>query len=74
MLPALALAQSNQTVTRAQVRTELMQLEQAGYNPYARDWLYPDGLKSAEAKVAEQQRAATTGYGSDSAGTVESGR
>lgn len=42
---------SNAPVTRAQVRQELKELEQAGYNPS--DWYnYPENLQAAERKVA----------------------
>lgn len=73
VFPALAFAQSGEALTRAQVHAHLVQLEQAGYDPYAKEWLYPDGLKQAEKKVAEQQAAENTAYGPESNGTVQSG-
>jgi hypothetical protein len=55
--PAVSFAQSNGPVTRVQVHTELVQLEQAGWRP-AMDMgnkpHYPDGIQAAEAKVAAQ--------------------
>lgn len=51
--PAASFAQSNQPVTRAQLRAELAQLERAGYNP--NDMLnYPENLEAAKAKIAAQ--------------------
>ena len=47
---------SAQEVTRAQVRADLVSLEQAGYNP-ARGATpdYPADIQAAEAKVATQR-------------------
>jgi len=53
-LSADANAQSNGPVTREQVNTELIQLENAGYNPHAKDNSYPATLQAAEARVAKQ--------------------
>ena len=75
-LPALSFAQSGQPLTRAQVRAELAELEQAGYNPAANDVNYPENLQKAQRRV-EQQRIAngeTSGYGAPAAGTSTSGR
>jgi hypothetical protein len=52
--PVAVFAQSNQPVTRAQVRAELVQLEKAGYSPAADDLNYPTNLQAAQARVAEQ--------------------
>jgi hypothetical protein len=40
------------TLTRAQVRAELVQIEKAGYRPANNDPHYPDDIQAAEAKVA----------------------
>ncbi|MFM0209966.1 DUF4148 domain-containing protein [Paraburkholderia sediminicola] len=70
--PLASFAQSNQPVTRAQVREELAQLEKAGYNP--NDWLnYPANIQRAEAIVA-QQNSNNTAYGSDTSSTSQSGK
>lgn len=55
--PLAAFAQSNdQPLTRAQVRAQLVELEQAGYNPA--DWVnYPENIQAAEAKVAAKHAA-----------------
>jgi hypothetical protein len=69
---------SAQEVTRAQVRTELVQIEQAGYNPArGADPAYPADVQAAEAKVATQDNAnmsrdavgGTQPNGSSAAGT-----
>ena len=78
--PVASFAQSRQTLSRAQVRDELSQVESAGYNP--RDGVhYPENIQAAEAKVAAQhaatQNAASqggaTGYGGATAGASRSG-
>ncbi|MFM0226274.1 DUF4148 domain-containing protein [Paraburkholderia dipogonis] len=73
--PLAAFAQSNQPVTRAQVRAELIQLEKAGYNPgTANDDDYPANIQAAEARVAAQKSAAqTSGYGSATNGSSQAG-
>ena len=71
-------------LTRAQVRADLIRLEQAGYNPASENDLnYPLDIQAAQAKVAaqdaEQQTAAPQQKKSDSAmgaetkGTSDSG-
>jgi Domain of unknown function (DUF4148) len=62
--PVASFAQSSQSVSRAQVRAELAQLEKAGYDPH--DWIhYPENIQAAQAKVAAQNanQAAVSGYG-----------
>jgi len=71
-VPLASLAQSNQPLTRAQVRAKLIQLENAGYDPITSgDPDYPAKLQAAEARVAAQKTIAqvdTAGYGDPSAG------
>lgn len=57
--PALSFAQSSTApVTRAQVRAELVRLEQAGYNISAgEDAHYPADIQAAEAKIATDANA-----------------
>ncbi|WP_423922708.1 DUF4148 domain-containing protein [Caballeronia sp.] len=70
---AQASAASNGPVTRAQVRAELVQLEQAGYRPGSGDdTSYPVQLQAAEARVAAQN-GATAGYGGVADGSSASG-
>ncbi|MGF7129017.1 hypothetical protein P3T40_000483 [Paraburkholderia sp. EB58] len=71
--PIAAFAQSNGPLTRAQVRAELVQLEQAGYNPArAADPYYPDDIQAAEARVAAQN-GETSGVGGMLNGSSASG-
>ena len=50
--------ESSSTVTRAQVRAELVQLENTGYWPgRANDPYYPADIQAAEAAVASQKGA-----------------
>lgn len=75
--PVVSFAQSQQPLTRAQVRAELVQLEKAGYNP--NDWInYPENIQAAQAKIAAAQntgaQADATGYGSNPVGTSQSGQ
>jgi hypothetical protein len=57
--PALTFAQATSgQLTRAQVRADLISVEQAGYNPSAGDDPdYPADIQAAEAKIAEQDGA-----------------
>ncbi|POR47943.1 uncharacterized protein DUF4148 [Paraburkholderia eburnea] len=84
--PALSYAQSvdqnNAPKTRAEVRAELIQIEQAGYNPAtANDSNYPSDIQAAEARVSQEQGQgvaqtqpnADTGYGGASTGSSQSG-
>ncbi|WP_419683725.1 DUF4148 domain-containing protein [Burkholderia theae] len=66
------------TVSRAQVRAELVQLEQAGYRPgRANDPHYPDDLQTALTRVhandAVTADAAASGYGRDAVAASQSG-
>jgi hypothetical protein len=70
-LIAPVLSHAASPVTRAQVRAELIDLEDAGYNPVD-DNHYPQNLKRAETIVA-RQNGANTAYGSDTAGASQSG-
>ncbi|RQH05360.1 DUF4148 domain-containing protein [Paraburkholderia dinghuensis] len=75
-VPAISFAQSSQQgLTRAQVRAELVELEQAGYKPAAGDENYPQNLQAAQARVNAQKLAAgeTSGYGAPAAGTAQAG-
>lgn len=69
--PLAAFAQSNQPLTRAEVRAQLVEVEKAGYNP--RDWVdYPANIQAAEARVAAE-KANGTGYGDSSNGSSQAG-
>ncbi|CAN7796611.1 DUF4148 domain-containing protein [Paraburkholderia hospita] len=74
--PAVSLAQqSGSPVTREQVKAELKQLEQAGYNPIRRDPHYPDDIRAAQARIATHDGTAAgpTGYGPAAGGSSQSG-
>jgi hypothetical protein len=74
VVPAVSFAQSNGPLTRAQVRAELVQIEQAGYNPgRGQDPYYPADIQAAEAKVAAQNGEAS-GYGGVAGGSSNAGR
>jgi opacity protein-like surface antigen len=69
--PVASFAQSNQPVTRAEVRADLARVEQAGYDP--RDWVhYPENIQAAEARVSAQQGNAA--YGAGTQGASQSGQ
>jgi Ni/Co efflux regulator RcnB len=67
--PVLSHAQSNDPVSRQQVKQELAQLRAAGYTGDT-DASYPDRLVAAEQRVAVAQ---TSGYGPQTSGTSMSG-
>ncbi|NLP62915.1 DUF4148 domain-containing protein [Paraburkholderia sacchari] len=46
---------TNGPVTRAEVRADLVRVEQVGYRPAAADNSYPDDIQRAEAIVAQDQ-------------------
>lgn len=75
--PVASFAQSNGPITRAQVREELLQLEQAGYRvPVGNNPHYPEDIQAAQARVTEknaQAQADMSGYGSALQSTSESG-
>jgi hypothetical protein len=51
-VPVLSFAQSNAPLTRAEVRADLVRVEQAGYNPDTNDIHYPADIQATEAKIA----------------------
>ncbi|PQV48128.1 DUF4148 domain-containing protein [Paraburkholderia sp. BL21I4N1] len=82
--PVAAFAQaSQQPVTRADVRNQLIQLEQAGYNPAnSSDPTYPADIQAAERRVDAQNPAVaqtqepvadTSGYGGAVSGSSQAG-
>jgi protein-disulfide isomerase len=76
-VPAVSFAQSNQPVTRAEVRAQLVQLEKAGYNPTdSDDAHYPAAIQAAESRVAASQvaQAQTSGYGPSTDGASQAGQ
>jgi len=74
-VPAISFAQTNQPLTRAQVRAELVELEQAGYSPAQSEVNYPQDLQAAQQRVVAERLAQgdTSGYGAPAAGTAAAG-
>lgn len=67
--PVVSFAQSSSPITRAQVRAELVQLQQAGYNAArGEDPHYPDSIQAATARVAAQENAVAQARGVDNSG------
>jgi hypothetical protein len=74
IVPVASFAQSNAPLTRAEVRAQLTQLEQAGFKPSAGDaTAYPANIQAAEAKVAATN-AVSSGYGGSVGGASDAGR
>jgi hypothetical protein len=69
-VPAVSFAQDH-TITRAEVRAELVQLQQAGYNAASDNNQYPTNLQAALSRIAASQNA-NAAYGG-SAKASESG-
>jgi hypothetical protein len=73
--PVASIAQSNQPLTRAQVRTELVQFERAGYSPL--DWAYYSASVQAAPTRAfardDDGRAETASYGATINATSQTG-
>jgi Domain of unknown function (DUF4148) len=71
-VPVTSFAQSDSPVTRAEVRADLKQLEQAGYTPASGDEPNcPANIHAAEARVSASGSA--TGYGGAASGSSASG-
>jgi FlaG/FlaF family flagellin (archaellin) len=82
--PVASFAQaSQQPATRAEVKSELIQLEHAGYNPAtSNDVTYPSDIQAAERRVQAENPAVaqtqepvadTSGYGGAMSGSSQSG-
>ncbi|WGS52222.1 DUF4148 domain-containing protein [Paraburkholderia sp. D15] len=74
--PVASFAQSNQPMTRAEVRAQLIQLEQAGYQPGHADPYYPADIQAAQARVDAKNgtaQGAESGYGGVVSGSSEGG-
>jgi Domain of unknown function (DUF4148) len=65
---------SDQPLTRADVKAQLVQAERAGYNPFVRDdTKYPADIQAADAKIAAQNGSSATSYGGMSDTTIAAG-
>jgi hypothetical protein len=75
-LVSFAQVQTNQQpLTRAEVRADLIRVEQAGYRPtVGTDTNYPTDMQAAEARVAQEEaQAGNTGVGGAQSGSTQSG-
>ena len=66
-LPAFSFAQSNQPITRAEVRAQLVELQKAGYDPASDQTQYPQNIQAAEARIAAAK--GLSAYGAPASGT-----
>lgn len=73
-IPAMTFAQqSNGPVTRAQVRAELIELEQAGYQPgRANNPFYPADIQAAE-RIVQQRHEALAQREREATGAAKAG-
>ena len=72
--PVVSFAQANALVTRAQVKSEIAQLERSGYSPAGSNVDYPAQLQAAQARTGNKTASATTtAYGGTMAGATEVG-
>jgi hypothetical protein len=59
--PVVSFAQSQQPVTRAEVRAEVVQLQKAGYSPATDNAQYPQNIEAAEARISAGNDASAYG-------------
>ncbi|NPT53154.1 DUF4148 domain-containing protein [Paraburkholderia elongata] len=75
--PVASFAQEASTgpLTRAEVRADLIRVEQAGYRPAAKDVHYPEDIQAAEARVQAQDVTApgSSGVGGAPDGSSQAG-
>ena len=72
-IPAVSFAQSNESLTRAEVRAQLIQLEKAGYNPAGDQTQYPQNIQAAQARIDAANQVSAASYGSSISGTAAAG-
>ena len=72
-IPAVSFAQSNESLTRAEVRAQLIQLEKAGYNPTGDQTQYPQNIQAAQARIDAANGVSAASYGSSTGGTAAAG-
>ncbi|WP_175818882.1 DUF4148 domain-containing protein [Burkholderia sp. BCC0419] len=56
--PALSFADTGHSLTRAEVRADLIRLEKAGYSPASSEAHYPDDIAAAQNAVAAAEQVA----------------
>ncbi|AXF24479.1 hypothetical protein CUJ89_29770 [Burkholderia pyrrocinia] len=57
-IPALSFADTGHSLTRAEVRADLIRLEKAGYNAAGSEAHYPDDIAAAQNAVAAAEQVA----------------
>lgn len=72
-LPIVSFAQSNQPLTRAEVRAQLVELQQAGYNPASDEAQYPKNIEAAQARIDTQKNIANSSYGASTGSASAAG-
>ena len=70
--PVLAHAQNNDPVTRAQVKSELAQLQRAGYSQGGDQANYPEALQAAQKRV-DALNAGASSFGGSTESISEAG-
>ncbi|MFM0666424.1 DUF4148 domain-containing protein [Paraburkholderia sediminicola] len=72
LLPFAAFAQSSAPLTRAQVRQQVIDMENAGYNPSTSDsTAYPENIQAAQMRLDTLKT--NGGYGGFATGSTSSG-
>lgn len=72
LLPFAAYAQSTAPLTRDQVRQQIIEIENAGYNPSTSDpTAYPENIQAAQRRLDALK--ANGGYGGVASASVSSG-
>jgi hypothetical protein len=72
-VPAVSFAQSTSHLTRAQVRADLVEVENAGYRPGDGDnTQYPRNIQQAEGRIAARNAAAAS-YGTPAGSSSQAG-
>jgi Domain of unknown function (DUF4148) len=71
--PVVSFSQSNQPITRAEVRAQLVELEKNGYNPASDHSQYPKNIEAAEARLNGANSVSRSSYGPSANGTSASG-
>ncbi|NTX25907.1 DUF4148 domain-containing protein [Burkholderia pyrrocinia] len=72
-IPALSFADAGHGLTRADVRAELVRLEQAGYNPARSEPHYPDDVAAALQVVRSDQNGPSKSQGDNVADASPAG-
>ncbi|GJH32479.1 DUF4148 domain-containing protein [Paraburkholderia hospita] len=75
LFPFAAFAQSSAPLTRAEVRQQVIELENAGYNPSTSDsTAYPENIQAAQRRLDAARAGGGYGGVADGSGTSGTGR